>query len=110
LLNSTKLNYLTFGYQESQKSICTENLAFLKFYMGVFSKKLVNLSHICGMWDLLYQKIGFTISSATMGRMAKLLNMTFKKKLSFRARKALTEFKTGDISSGKKSEKFVSKT
>jgi transposase len=28
---------------------------------------------------LLYQKIGFTISSATMGRMAKLLNMTFKK-------------------------------
>jgi transposase len=28
---------------------------------------------------LLYQKIGFTISIATMGRMAKLLNMTFKK-------------------------------
>ena len=28
---------------------------------------------------LLYQKIGFTISVATMGRMAKLLNMTFKK-------------------------------
>ena len=28
---------------------------------------------------LLYQKIGFTISSATMGRMAKLLNMTLKK-------------------------------
>ena len=26
---------------------------------------------------LLYQKIGFTISVATMGRMAKLLNMTF---------------------------------
>ena len=50
MLNSTKLNYLTFGYQESQKSICTENLAFLKFSMGIFSKKLVNLSHICGMW------------------------------------------------------------
>ncbi len=28
---------------------------------------------------LLYQKIGFTISLATMGRMAKLLNMTFLK-------------------------------
>ena len=28
---------------------------------------------------LLYQKIGFTISIATMGRMAKLLNMTLKK-------------------------------
>ena len=27
---------------------------------------------------LLYPKIGFTISRATMGRMAKLLNMTFK--------------------------------
>jgi transposase len=32
---------------------------------------------------LLYQKIGFTISSATMGKMAKLLNMTFKKKTLF---------------------------
>jgi transposase len=30
---------------------------------------------------LLYQKIGFTISIATMGRMAKLLNMTLKKTL-----------------------------
>ena len=28
---------------------------------------------------LLYQKIGFTISVATMGRMAKLLNMTLTK-------------------------------
>jgi transposase len=28
---------------------------------------------------LLYQKIGITISRATMGRMAKLLNMTLKK-------------------------------
>jgi len=28
---------------------------------------------------LLYPKIGFTISVATMGRMAKLLNMTLKK-------------------------------
>ena len=30
---------------------------------------------------LLYKKIGFTISIATMGRMAKLLNMTLKKTL-----------------------------
>ena len=30
---------------------------------------------------LLYQKIGFTISVATMGRRAKLLNMTLKKTL-----------------------------
>ncbi len=30
---------------------------------------------------LLYQKIGFTISRATIGRMAKLLNMTFKKSI-----------------------------
>ena len=58
---------------------------------------------------LLYQKIGFTISVATMGGIAKLLNMTLKK-LSFRARKALTEFRTCDMSSGKKSEKFVLKT
>jgi len=58
---------------------------------------------------LLYQKIGFTISVATMGRIAKLLNMSLKK-LSFRARKVLTEFRGCDMSSGKKSEKFVSKT
>ena len=32
---------------------------------------------------LLYQKIGFTISVATMGRMAKLLNMTKEKKTLF---------------------------
>ena len=32
---------------------------------------------------LLYQKIGFTISVATMGRMAKLLNMTKEKKTIF---------------------------
>ena len=41
---------------------------------------------------LLYQKIGFTISVATMGRMAKLLNMTFKKKLFSPQIKVLTEF------------------
>ncbi|MEG3960565.1 hypothetical protein [Microcoleus sp. herbarium2] len=58
---------------------------------------------------LLYPKSGVTISRATMRRMAKLLNMTLKK-LSFRVRKTLTEFSTCDMSSGKKSEKFVSKT
>ena len=41
---------------------------------------------------LLYQKIGFTISIATTGRMAKLLNMTFKKKLFSPQIKVLTEF------------------
>ena len=56
---------------------------------------------------LLYQKIGFTISSATMGRMAKLLNMTQEKKLFSRQTKAMTGFRTCDTSSGKKSEKFV---
>ena len=40
---------------------------------------------------LLYQKIGFTISIATMGRIAKLLNMT-KKKLFSPQIKVLTEF------------------
>ena len=59
---------------------------------------------------LLYQKIGFTISSATMGRMVKLLNMTKEKKLFSRQTKALTGFRTCDTSSGKKLEKFVSKT
>ena len=58
---------------------------------------------------LLYKKIGFTISIATMVRMAKLLNMT-KKKLSSPQIKVLTEFWTCDMSSSKKSEKFVSKT
>ncbi len=59
---------------------------------------------------LLYQKIGFTISITTMVRMAKLLNMTLKKKLFSPQIKALTEFRTCDMSSGKRSEKFVSKT
>jgi hypothetical protein len=59
---------------------------------------------------LLYQKIGFTISSSNDGKNGKTLKHDFKKKLSFRARKALTEFRACDMSSGKKSEKFVSKT
>ncbi len=50
--------------------------------------KLLILAELIEAWDdatreelryLLYKKIGFTISVATMGRMAKLLNMTLKK-------------------------------
>jgi len=59
---------------------------------------------------LLYQKIGVTISFGNDGKNGKTLKHDFKKKLSFRARKALTEFRACDMSSGKKSEKFVSKT
>jgi hypothetical protein len=59
---------------------------------------------------LLYQKIGVTISFGNDGKNGKTIKHDFKKKLSFRVRKALTEFSTCDRSSGKKSEKFVSKT
>jgi transposase len=59
---------------------------------------------------LLYQKIGVTISFGNDGKNGKTLKHDLKKKLSFRARKALTEFRACDMSSGKKSEKFVSKT
>ena len=59
---------------------------------------------------LLYQKIGFTISVATMGRMAKLLNMTFKKNSLSERKRHAPEFRAFDMSSGKKSEKFVLKT
>ena len=41
---------------------------------------------------LLYQKIGITISRATMGRMTQYLKMTFKKKHSFRQTKAVKGF------------------
>ncbi len=59
---------------------------------------------------LLYGKIGISVSIATMGRMTKFLNITCKKKRSSLQAKALTEFKTCDLSSGKKSEKLVLKT
>ena len=59
---------------------------------------------------LLYKKIGVTISFGNDGKNGKTLKHDFKKKLSFRARKALTEFRACEMSSGKKSEKFVSKT
>ena len=41
---------------------------------------------------LLSQKIGITISRATMGRMTQYLKMTFKKKHSFRQTKAVKGF------------------
>jgi transposase len=51
---------------------------------------------------LLYGKIGFSVSRATIARMIKLLDITVKKKLSSPRTKAPTEFKSCDVSSGKK--------
>ncbi len=59
---------------------------------------------------LLYGKIGISVSRATIGRMIKLLDITLKKKLSSLQVKALTEFKSCAVSSGKKFEKLVLKT
>lgn len=57
------------------------------------------LQELC---ELLHEKIGVTVSRATMGRMTQRLKMTFKKKRSFRQPKAVKEFKTSDMSSGNK--------
>jgi len=57
------------------------------------------LEELC---ELLHEKIGVTVSRATMGRMTQRLNMTFKKKRSCRQPKAVKEFKTSDMSSGNK--------
>lgn len=51
---------------------------------------------------LLYGKIGFSVSRATIARMIKLLDITVKKKLSSPRTKAPTEFNSCDVSSGKK--------
>ena len=59
---------------------------------------------------LLYGKIGFSVSRATIGRMINFLNITLKKKLSSHQVKALTEFNSSDVSSGKKLKKSVLKT
>lgn len=59
------------------------------------------LKELC---HLLNQKIGVTVSIATMGRMTQRLNMTVKKKHSFHQPRALTEFKICDMSSGSKSK------
>ncbi len=56
---------------------------------------------------LLYGKIGFSVSRATIGRMIKLLDITVKKNsLPFRQRHA-REFKSCDVSSGKQLERLV---
>jgi hypothetical protein len=52
---------------------------------------------------LLYQKIVLPSAWATMGRMAKLLNMTLKKTL-FPSAKGTDRVLTCDMSSGKKSD------
>ena len=56
---------------------------------------------------LLYGKIGIPVSRATIGRMIKLLDITFKKKLSSLQAKGLSEFKSCDVSSGKRLEILV---
>lgn len=57
------------------------------------------LEELC---KLLQEKIGVTISRATMGRMTQRLNMTFKKKRSSPRARAATGFKTCESSSGHK--------
>jgi putative transposase len=50
---------------------------------------------------LLYGRIGFSVSRATIGKMIKLLDITAFKKLSSLQVKAQSEFKSCDVSSGK---------
>ena len=57
------------------------------------------LEELC---KLLHEKIGVTISRATMGRMTQRLNITLKKKLCSPRTKAVKEFKNSDTSSGNK--------
>lgn len=57
------------------------------------------LQELC---ELLHEKIGVTVSRATMGRMTQRLKMTFKKKRSFRQLHVVKEFKTSEMSSGNK--------
>ena len=59
---------------------------------------------------MLYGKIGFSVSRATIGRMIKLLDITFKKKLSSLQAKELSEFKFCDMSFGKQLKILVLKT
>jgi transposase len=56
---------------------------------------------------LLYGRIGFSVSRATIGRMIKLLDITVKKKLCFLQVKAQNEFKSCDVSSGKQLKRLV---
>jgi transposase len=57
------------------------------------------LEELC---KLLHEKIGVTISRATMGRMTQRLNITLKKKRCSPRTKAVKGFKTSDMSSGNK--------
>jgi transposase len=57
------------------------------------------LEELC---ELLHEKIGVTVSRATIGRMTERLKMTCKKKRSWSQPKAVKEFKTSDMSSGNK--------
>ena len=56
---------------------------------------------------LLYEKIGFSVSRATIARMIKLLDITVKKKLCSLQAKAPTEFNSYGVSSGKKLKRLV---
>ena len=56
---------------------------------------------------LLYGRIGFSVSRATIGRMIKLLDITAFKKLSSLQVKAQSEFKSCDVSSGKQLKRLV---
>jgi arginine repressor len=56
---------------------------------------------------LLYGEIGFSVSTSTIARMIKLLDITVKKKLSSLQGKAQSESKSCDVSSGKKLKKLV---
>ena len=59
---------------------------------------------------LLYEKIGFSVTRATIARMIKLLDITACKKLCFLQAKAPTEFNSYGVSSGKKLKRLVLKT
>ena len=56
---------------------------------------------------LLYGKIGFSVSRATIGRMIKLLDITACKKLSSLQAKAQSEFKSCEVSSGKRLKRLA---
>src|SRR4028118_1516041 len=56
---------------------------------------------------LLYGRIGFSVSRATIGRMIKLLDITAFKKLSSLQEKAQSDFKSCDVSSGKQLNRLV---
>jgi hypothetical protein len=56
---------------------------------------------------LLYGRIGFSVSRATIGRMIKVLDITALKKLSSLQEKAHSEFKSCDVSSGKQLKRLV---